>query len=183
MIGTGGRRFKWYGMAAVALLTAGAGLLVGKWKEKDYLGLLYERRDFTLLDEQGEFFSLSSLPQRKLALLVFTPDAIPLEAVRPFRDFGRHLEDLGAHGIETLLVSRAHREIVKNFKGAARFQARLLLDAGGTVARNAGVWEGIGFVPYWSYALVDREFRVLWSATSDAPMEYARLRAELGKAR
>jgi peroxiredoxin len=179
----GNPRIKWYAAAAVALLLVGlAGLAVGKRKEGDYLSALYERRDFTLLDDKGDFFRLNSLPERTLALLVFTPDGIPPETVKPFYEFGRHVDDLRLRGIEPFLVSRTNREIVKNFKRASRFSARLLLDTGGTVGRNAGVWD-YQPVATWSYALVDRTFHVLWLANSDEPMAYDELMKELRKAK
>ncbi|HEY8280564.1 MAG TPA: redoxin domain-containing protein [Bdellovibrionota bacterium] len=180
---TGNPRLKWYAMAVALILTCGGGLMLGKLHEKDYMGALYERRDFTLLDDQGEFFRLNSLPEKKLALLVFTPDGIPLDAVKPFAEFSRHLENLQSRGIEPFLVSRTNREIVRNFKRATGFGARFLVDAGGAVGRITGIWSGAQLSSNWGYSLVDRDFRVLWSATSDEPMSYARLMEELKKAR
>jgi peroxiredoxin len=176
-------RAKWYYFAVALVLVCGAGLVFGKVKERDYLGSLYERHDFTLLDDEGEFFRLGTLPAKTLALLVFTPDGIPPETVKPFYEFGRHLDDLRGKGIEPFLVSRTSREIVKNFKHASHFRARLLLDVGGSVGRNAGVWPGLRPVTTWGYALADREFHVLWLATSDQPMAYEQLLEELRRAR
>ena len=69
-----------------------------------------------------------------------------------------------------------------NFKEAARFPGRLLLDTGGTVGKNAGVWDYKPVIT-WNYALVDGKFHVLWLANSDEPMSYERLTEELRKAR
>jgi peroxiredoxin len=158
--------------------------VLGKVKERDYLAALYERRDFTLLDDNGDFFQLSSLPRKKLALLVFTPDGIPPRDAKPFHEFSLHLGELRGQGIEALLVSRTNREIAKNFKRATRFPGRLLLDTGGSVGRNAGIWPGIELISYWGYALVDNEFHVLWTALSEnAPLGYEKLIAELKSAR
>ena len=179
----GGFRSKWGFFALALLLMGGVGLVVGKVKERDYLAALYERRDFTLLDDQGEFFRLGALPEKKLALLVFTPDGIQVDTVKPFYEFGRHLEDLRGKGIEPFFVSRTNREIVKNFKRASHFGARLLLDVGGSVGKIAGAWPGMQLVSTWSYALVDREFRVLWLASSEQPMPYEQLMQELRKAK
>lgn len=176
-------RLKWYALAMALMLVAGGGLMFGRYKEKDYIGGLYARSDFTLLDDAGEFFRLNSLSPKTLALLVFTPDGIPTQAVEPFYAFGRHVDDLRARGIEPFLVSRTHKDIAKNFKRAAHFTARLLLDAGGSVGRNAGVWQGTMPSTTWSYALVDREFHVLWNASADAPIAYDQLMEELRKAR
>jgi peroxiredoxin len=177
------RRLKWYIFAFLTMAVCAAGLGFGKAKEQEVLSSFYERHDFTLLDDQGEFFRLSSLPERDLALLVFTPDGIPTNTVKPFYDFGRHLEDLRSQGIETFLVSRTNRDIVRNFKRASHFGARLLLDSSGTVGRIAGAWETTVPSVTWAYALVDRTFHVLWLANSDNPMAYDRLESELQKAK
>lgn len=161
------------------LLTATVGLILGKRSEKDYLANLYARRDFTLLDDAGDFFSLSKMPARTLALLVFTPDGIPVSAVKPFHEFAGHVADLRKMGIETLLVSRTNREIVRNFKNAARFPSRLLLDTGGTVGRNAGIWDGFEAAPYWGYVLVNNQFEVLWSDRADSVLTYEQLKKTL----
>lgn len=176
-------RFKWYGLIFSVLIISGSGLMLGKLRERDYVSDLYQRHDFTLLDDKGEFFRLQSLPERKLALLVFTPDGIPPTAVKPFYDFSKHLGDLSNQGIETYLVSASNRDIARNFKNAAGFSSRLLLDTGGTVGRNAGVREGIGFMQYWAYALVDKDFRLYWSAKDDQPLKYEELITLLKKAR
>ena len=93
------------------------------------------------------------------------------------------VDDLRAKGIEPFLVSRTNREIVKNFKRASRFGARILLDVGGTVGNIAGAWQQLQPVATWTYALVDREFRLLWVASADQPMAYDGLIKELKKAR
>lgn len=176
-------RYKWIWLVLSLMLTATVGLIMGKSKEKDYLAGLYERRDFTLLDDAGDFFSISKLPERTLALLVFTPDGIPVNAVRPFYEFGRHVDDLRKMGIETMLVSRTNREVVKNFKAAARFPARLLLDTGGTVGRNTGIWEGFEAAPYWGYALVNNRNEVLWLERSEGVMSFEALKKTLNENR
>jgi len=176
-------KYKWFFMVAVLLVTGLGGMLLGKSKEADYLKSLYERRDFTLLDDAGNFFSISSLPEKTLALLVFTPDGIPLDSVKPIYRFSLHLEDLKKMGIETMMVSRTNREIVKNFKQAARFPAPLLLDTGGTVGRNTGIWEGAEAVAYWGYVLVNRRNEVLWLARENEPMEFEKLKRQLLEAR
>ncbi|MGZ3653522.1 MAG: redoxin domain-containing protein [Bdellovibrionota bacterium] len=176
-------RLKWYAFAICLMGVCTGGLMLGKAKEHDYLGGLYERHDFTLLDDENEFFHLAAMPTRTLALLVFTPDGIPVNTVKPMYDFGQHLDDLRNQGIETYLVSRTSKDIVRNFKRAARLRTRVLLDVGGTVARNAGAWDGVRLVSTWAYALVDKNFHVLWLANSDQPMEYTQLIGELRKAR
>ncbi len=177
-------RYKWIGLLAVTLVVCGGGLVLGKYKERDYMQALYERRDFTLLDDSGNFFQLSSLPQKRFALLVFTPDGIPTDSVKPFREFSLHLDELRDYGIEAMLVSRTNREIVKNFKHAAHFNGRLLLDVGGSVGRNAGIWQGMGLVSYWGYALVDREFQLHWTALAEnAPLDYEQLIRQIKNAK
>ncbi len=172
-------RNKWFWLVISLFLTATLGLFLGKAKEKDYLASLYERRDFTLLDDSGDFFSISKLPERTLALLVFTPDGIPVSAVKPFADFSSRLDELKQMGIEAIMISRTNREIVKNFKKAAHFPNRLLLDIGGTVGRNTGIWEGFGAVPYWGYALVNNRNEVLWMGRSDSVMSFEELKKTL----
>lgn len=176
-------RLKWFFVAFVVLATAAAGLFLGKSKEGEYLNSLYARRDFTLLDDSGDFFTLSSLPEKTLLLLVFTPDGIPVDSVGPLHVFSRHLGDLKGMGIETMLISRTNRDIVQNFKRAAGFPGRLLLDTGGTVGRIAGVWEGIEPASYWGYALVNQRFETLWLAKHNTPLSFTELKKALNEAR
>jgi len=174
---------KWFLLGCMALVTGTGGLVMGKLREKDYISSLYERRDFTLLDDKNEFFHLNSLPEKTLALLVFTPDGIPVDTVKPMFEFGRHLDDFRKQGVEPLLVSRTNREIARNFKRAARFEARMLVDIGGFVGQNAGIWEGAAPVAYWGYALVDRNFRVYWKGVAEAPAAFEDIWAEVKKAK
>lgn len=176
-------RYKWLWLVASLLLTGTVGLLLGKSEEKSYLASLYERRDFTLLDDSGDFFSISKIPERTLALLVFTPDGIPVESVRPFHEFSARVEELKKMGIEAILISRTNREIVKNFKAAARFPGKLLLDTGGTVGRNTGIWDGYEAVPYWGYALLNNRNEVLWMERSDSVMSVDALKKALNENR
>lgn len=176
-------KFKWLFAVFALLATAAAGLYLGKSKEGEYLTSLYSRRDFTLIDDAGEFFTLSSIPEKKLLLLLFTPDGIPIESVRPIYEFSRHLGDLKQMGIETMLISRTNRDVVKNFKEAARFPTKLLLDTGGTVGRNAGVWEGFDVANYWGYALVNRHFETLWLSKHESPLSFEDLKKALKEAR
>lgn len=176
-------KFKWLFAVCALMAAAAGGLYVGKAKEGEYFSALYSRRDFTLLDDNGDFFTLSSVPERTLVLLLFTPDGIPVEAVRPIHEFSRHLDNLKKMGIETMLISRTNRDIVRNFKQAARFPGRLLLDTGGTVGRNAGIWEGFAPVPYWGYVLVNHRFEVLWLLRQERPLTFGELKKALEDAR
>jgi peroxiredoxin len=176
-------RYKWYFVIFAILATGAAGLLLGKSREADYMRSLYERRDFTLLDDGGNFFSISSLPEKTLALLIFTPDGIPVDAVKPMYEFGLHVEELRKMGIEAMLISRTNRDIAKNFKHAARFPARLLLDTGGTVGRNSGIWEEPGPAAFWGYVLLNRHNEVLWLARQAEPKTFAQLKADLNAAK
>ena len=176
-------RYKWLLFALAVMGAASGGLLLGKSKEKEYLASLYRRSDFTLLTDQGDFFTLSALPAKSLALLVFTPDGIPVSAVRPFHEFAGHLSDLRKIGIETFLVSRTNREIVRNFKTASRFEAPLLLDTGGTVGRNTGIWEGLAPANYWGYALVNHAYEIFWVERSQVPLDFEELSKTLRELR
>lgn len=176
-------RFKWFFAVFVLLATGAAGLLIGKSKEAGYMRSLYERRDFTLLDDSGNFFSISSLPEKKLALLIFTPDGIPVSAVKPMYEFSLHLGELKKMGIETMMISRTNRDIAKNFKHAARFPERLLIDTGGTVGRNTGIWEEPGPANFWGYALLNRHNEVLWLAKQAEPKTFVQVKAELNAAK
>jgi peroxiredoxin len=168
----GMNRWSWLAMAAAILVAGGAGLMYGKLKEKDYLASMNTFHDFTLLDDQGEFFHLNELPASSLALLIFTPDGIPTNNVKPFSDFFRHAEGLKAEGLEIVVISRSNREIVRNFLRATRFPVRFLVDAGGSVGLNLGAWSNIQPSREWSYILVDRKLQVYWSQQSAKPVSY-----------
>lgn len=176
-------RFHWVTLGMAALCAAGGGFVLGKIKERQFLESAGGKRDFMLLDDEGEFFRLAELPAGRLALLVFTPDGLPTDAVKPFFEFSRHVRELERRGVEVLLVSRTNREIVRNFKRAAGFTARYLVDAGGAVGRAAGFWPGPEPVGEWGYALVDRDFRVFWAANGEFPLSYDRIERELSALR
>ncbi len=172
-------RYKWFIMIAVLLATGAGGLFLGKTKEADYMRSLYERRDFTLLDDSGDFFSVSSLSEKTLLLLIFTPDGIPVSSVKPTFELGLKLDELKKMGIEAMLITRTNRDIAKNFKKAARFPGRLLLDTGGTVGKNCGIWEGTAPAEQWGYVLLNRQNEVLWLAKQTEPKSFAQIKAEL----
>lgn len=164
-----------------AMVTAGGGLLLGKFKEKDYIAQLYRRQDFTLLDSQGNFFQLAKFPEEKLLLLVFTPDGIHPVFVKAFRELSSHLKELSALDVEVMLITRTSREIARNFKEAAQFQSTLLLDPSGTVGRNIGIWPSPEPVNFWGYALIDNRLQVYWTKTNNYPLNFAQIMTELRK--
>lgn len=174
-------RYRWLLIFFAALVTAGGGLFLGKMKEKDYVGEMYARKDFTLMDDQGELFQLAKFPPNKLLLLIFTPDGLPPGQVKPFREFSRKLGELKRLDVESMMVTRTNREVARNFKESAGFPSRMLVDSSGTVGRLVEIWPRPDAVSYWGYALVDNRLHVYWAATSPAPMEYGRLLAELKK--
>lgn len=169
----------WLGLAMAFVVAAGGGLLFAKLKERDYLGAMSGYHDFTLLDDKGEFFRLNSLPETSLALLIFTPDGIPTASVKPFFDFSTHLDALKDKGLDVFLISRTNREIVRNFLRASHFTSRFLVDAGGVVGRNLGVWPSIQPVSTWAYVLVDRNFRVYWTRSDKEPIPYESLMKDM----
>jgi peroxiredoxin len=174
-------RFRWPILTGVILLSATAGLLVGKVQEKNYLGSLYARTDFTLLDDKGEFFQLAKFPSTRLLLLVFTPDEISPRLVPPFAIFSRKLKELEKTGVDPMMVTRTNREIARNFKEAAGFTARLLVDTSGSVGRNIGIWADLNPVSYWGYALIDNKMQVYWASKEPRPLTFEELLAEFKK--
>jgi peroxiredoxin len=174
-------RFRWPILTGVILLTATAGLLVGKVQEKNYLGSLYARTDFTLLDDKGEFFQLAKFPSTRLLLLVFTPDEISPRLVPPFAIFSRKLKELEKTGVDPMMVTRTNREIARNFKEAAGFTARLLVDTSGSVGRNIGIWADLNPVGYWGYALIDNKMQVYWASREPKPLTFEELLTEFKK--
>lgn len=174
-------RYRWLLIFFAALVTAGGGLFLGKMKEKDYVGQMYARKDFTLMDDKGELFQLAKFPANKLLLLIFTPDGLPPSQVKPFREFSRKLAELQQLDVESMMITRTNREVARNFKEASGFPFRMLVDASGTVGRLVGIWPKPDPVAYWGYAIADNQLHVYWAATSQAPMEYSRLLGELKK--
>jgi peroxiredoxin len=164
-----------------ALVVAMAGLIVGKKKEQAYIEALETHHDFTLLDDTDDLFQLNKFPANERLLLIFTPSGIPTNTVKPFYEFSRHLGDFAKAGIRVKMVTRTNREIVANFKRAARFDERVLLDVGGVVGRSAGAWPSIDPVTYWTYVLTDRQFKIHWTKMSEAPLSYEEVRAALPK--
>ncbi|RYZ96513.1 MAG: redoxin domain-containing protein, partial [Proteobacteria bacterium] len=125
--------YRWLGLAFIVLAVIGGGLYVGKQREGDYIKKMYERTDFTLLDDDNEFFRLKDFPKEKLLLLVFTPDILSPELVDTFRVFSKKVPALRAKGVEVMMVSRANREILHNFRSSVYFPGRVLIDTSGTV--------------------------------------------------
>lgn len=174
-------RYRWFIFVFVALVVATAGLVLGKRKEGDYLRSLYARTDFMLLTDDDEFFRLRDFPKTKLLLLVFTPDSLVPELVEPFRGFSRRVPDLQQRGVEVMLLTRGNREIARNFKNAAAFPAKLLIDNSGTVGKNLGIWKDLLPVRYWGYAVVDSGLNLYWSATSPGPLTFDEVWNQLQK--
>ncbi len=175
------KKIRWVFVVVACLLSIGGGLLLGKLKEKDYLGLMYKRSDFTLLDDRGDFFRLSQFPDTKLLLLVFTPDELHPSMVKSFREFSGHLGQLAALDVEVKLISRTNREIVRNFKEASGFMRALLLDSSGTVGQILGVWPDLQPTHYWHYVLLDNRMTVYWSTQSERILSYEEVMGELKK--
>lgn len=157
---------KWLLMALVFFSVLGIGLFVGKVKDSDRIIKMYERQNFTLLDDSGGFFRLSDFPKEKKLLLIFTPDGILPPDVVPFFQFSKFLPRLQKEKIDVALITRTNKEIVKNFKQAAKFPERILLDESGTVGKLIGVWPDPTPVDYWSYALTDANFKLYWLTTT-----------------
>ncbi len=174
------KNWKWILLAVCALFAIGGGLILGKVREKDYIGQLYSRATFTLLDDTGAFFDLAKFPEGKKLLLVFTPDGIPPSTVKPFYEFSRQLKKLA--DMEVVLVTRTNREIARNFKTAAHFPGRMLLDPSGTVGRLAGIWPGMEPVEHWGYVLTDRSFQLYWGTVEKAPIGFQQLQAGIATA-
>lgn len=175
--------YRWLGLTFVVLLVVGAGLWVGKQREGAYLERLYARTDFTLLDDDNEFFHLHDFPKDRLLLLVFTPDALSPSLVETFRNFSRHVKDLKARGVDVMMVSRTNRDTVHNFRSSVYFPGRVLLDTSGTVGRNIGIWDDFTPVNYWGYALVDGANHVYWTSREENILSYEQVWAQLKKMR
>jgi len=172
-------KYRWFFFALITLGVAAGGLWLGKSKEGDYMSRLYARQDFTLLDDQNEFFQLSKFPSSRLLLLIFTPDSLHPDLVKPFREFAKTLREFQGLGIDIHMITRTIREIARNFKEAARFNGRLLLDNSGTVGRNIGVWPDNNPVGTWAYALMDNKLQVYWAEAYGQPLTFKELMAEL----
>lgn len=167
-------------LTVCALLVAMAGLVVGRRKEKAYLASMNTHGDFMLMDDTENFFELSKMPAGKRLLMIFTPDGIPTNSVAAFHAFSRHLTDFAKQGIEVKLVSRTNKDIVMNFREAARFEGRVLFDVGGTVGRIATAWPTNNLVNDWTYILTDNKFNILYGARAPEPMSYEELAGLFG---
>lgn len=159
-------KIKWILAILVLLGVSGIGLFVGKWKNSDSVSQMYSRQDFSLLDDSGAIFRLKDLPKEKKLLLIFTPDGLPPIEVVAFFNFSQNLFKLQKLGIEVVLITRTNREIVRNFKLAAKFPGRILLDPSGSIGKLVGVWPEPTPVDYWAYALVDSNFKGFWLTTN-----------------
>lgn len=156
---------RWIFLAFIVVVIAAMGIIFGKIRGAGFIEQMYERKNFTLLDDKGDFFELKNLPEKRFALLIFTPDAIPTNMVQPLYDFGKTKEFFQVKNIELILVTRTNSEIVKNFKRASKFPGRLLIDTSGTVGKIAGVWEDKVAI-HWSYILTDNKFHIYWQEKS-----------------
>lgn len=172
-------RFKWWFVGCVTILVGIAGLMFGKAREGEYLSRFKPRADFLLLDDRNEFFYLKDLAEGRLLLMIFPPDGLSPTLVRPFGQFSRKVEDLAKRGVDAVMVARGNHEIAKNFKRASHFPGRLLLDAGGTVGRNLGVWPDRLPAVEWSYVLLDRTGTMVWGAAAKTPLSYDELLSQL----
>lgn len=168
-------KWKWALVVIGLLLAAGSGLIVGKMREGDFIAQMYERKDFILLDDNGDFFHLKKVPQDRKVLLIFTPDLLRVDFALPFAEFAKFLPELKEKGVDPLLITRISKDIVANFKRSTRFSGRILLDPSGTVGKLTGAWPGSEAVRDWGYVLLDNQFKVHWAARSAKPLQYTEL--------
>lgn len=171
---------RWVWFLVSALITAAAGLVLGQFRSKDYLSQLYQRSDFILLDDKGDFFQLSKFPEKKKLLLVFAPDDPSPSDVKPFYDFWKKAAKWP--GADVMLLSRGNKDTILNFRDGAAFSGRVLFDASGSTGRILGAWPDAAPVKYWSYFLLDRDFQVFWSVKSERVLSYAEVSSAAEKA-
>lgn len=157
-------RTKWYVLGLCAFLSAAAGLKYAKEREKEFLGRLYSRKNFTLLDDRGNIFELAK--QKDYILLVFTPDGLPPADVKPMRTFAEHRSKFKDSKIQLVMITRTNREIARNFRDGARFPGILLTDPSGSVGKWLDIWKDPNPVDYWAFTLINNKLDLLWGEAS-----------------
>ncbi len=156
-------------LAVLCTLCVIATLFAGNWywnrQKGDFFRRLYGRGSFSLLDGDGKIFNTHDLPANQKVLFVFTPDGIPVSAVKPFRVFVKEIEREEEGKLQLVVVSRVHKDIVKNFLRAARFHGRLLLDPSGGLGRYLGARDSLESTHDWTVVLSDHDLKVTWSSS------------------
>jgi peroxiredoxin len=120
-----------------------------------------EAPDFTLRDENGEEFTLSSLRGRN-AVLVFYPAAFSGTCTKELRDITGAADRYEAAGAEVLGISVDGPFALKAFKRAEGLKAKLLADfePKGEVARRYGAYiDGVGIATRATF-VIDKDGRV-----------------------
>ncbi len=146
-------------VALVVIAIIGGGHYLWTQKKDSVFLEMDTVRSITLLQDDGKFFSSNAFPAGRKILFIFTPDIISPSEVKAFANLANATPILEKKNIELILVSRVHKDIVKNFKYAAPFSGKLLLDASGTLGRLYGAWPGMNPVLQWHYVITDRSLR------------------------
>lgn len=143
----------------VVVAVVGAGHYVWTQKKEAVFLQMDTVREITLLQDDGKFFLSRNFPAGRKILFVFTPDILPPSEVKNFYELSQGIPAMEKRNIEVILVSRIHPDIIKNFKNAARFPGKLLLDASGTLGRLYGAWPSPAAVLPWHYVVTDKSLQ------------------------
>jgi len=149
-----------------------AGNMYWNQKKGDFFRRLYARKSFTLIAGDGKIFDTKDFPKDKRILLIFTPDTIPVSAVKPFRFLLRDLQRSRGGGIYLAVTSRVHEDIVRNFLHAAGFTGKVLLDPSGSLGRYLGAWPSMEPAQDWTFVLVDHELKAKWAVAKKEVPDY-----------
>ena len=152
-----------------------AGNMYWNKKKAGFFQKLYSRTSFSLMDGEGKIFETKNLPKDRPSLLIFTPDAIPVAAVKSFRQLLREIKKSRGSEVNLVVVSRTHEDIVRNFLHAAQFEGTILFDPSGVLGRFLGAWPNMQSVDDWSLSLVNNELKAKWTVVKKEVPNYKEL--------
>ena len=165
------------------LIGAIAAVLAGNtvWKEKKsaFIGSVYERHSFLLLDDEGNLFGTKNLQSDEKLLLVFVPDILQPDSTVQLKSFARDLGALKKKNIVVALISRSNFDVSFNLKRISGYPGRILRDPSGSIGRILGAWTSYQATKEWRYALVDKGLRIFWSASADHAMSLSEFSEKL----
>jgi peroxiredoxin Q/BCP len=112
--------------------------------------------EFTLKDQNGEAFSLSSLRGRKNAVLFFYPRADTALCTKEACAFRDHFEEFAAADTEVIGISRDGQEAQFRFAERWKLPFRLLCDPNGDAERAFGVKQWLNILRNRITFVIDR---------------------------
>ena len=173
------RNYRIIFMVTGVLASIGFGELYWLRHKDPFLEKMNERVGFTLMDDNGNFFSAVKESEKKNIFIVFVPDLLDQKAVPPLTEFVKSIPLIKNRGAEVIFISKVDRDTLRSFLHAVHYTGKFFNDSSGTVGKLYHVWDGINYTKTWGYAYLGAGAKLLWYAKVDHPLGFAELKTQL----